>query len=201
MQFTQDFINKAYTYSSYRTLLDELLKENKTTGDDQSLDMLNYAKLNIQRMKRIDKTIQLSAELVKTVSELPEKITCLVITEGWCGDAAQIVPVLAKIAEKYPNKIDLRLILRDENPEIMDKYLTNGTRSIPKVIFLDSELTEITNWGPRPKKGQEIINNMKAMGYGYDYWKGELHTWYTFDKQKTIQAEMNDVLKSIGVKN
>jgi thiol-disulfide isomerase/thioredoxin len=200
MQFTQDFINKAFSYSSYRNLLDELLKENKTTGDDQSQDMLNYAKLNMQRMKRIDKTIQLTEDIKKTVSELLHKITWLVITEGWCGDASQIVPVLAKIAEEFPDKIELKLILRDENPEIMDNYLTNGTRSIPKVIFLDSNLNEITTWGPRPKKGQDIINNMKAMGYGYDYWKGELHTWYTFDKQKTIQAEMNEVLKSIKEK-
>lgn len=198
MIFNKDFIQNTFTYQSYRKLIDDLLKSNKTTGNDQSLEMLNYAKLNIQRMKRLEKTVVISEILKNTIKNLPEKQIWLIITEGWCGDAAQIVPVLAKLAELFPDKIELKLVLRDENLEIIDNYLTNGTRSIPKLIIIDpSTLTDITNWGPRPKKGQDIINNMKAMGYGYDYWKGELHTWYTFDKQKTIQEEINQLLSNI----
>ncbi len=130
-------------------MIDSLMAENKTTGTDQSEAMINYAKMNIQRMQRIDKTTALGEDIKNTLEKLNRKLIFYVLTEGWCGDAAQNVPVLALI-EKHTTNIELRLLLRDQNLEIMDHYLTNGGRSIPKLICVDAESgKELFEWGAK----------------------------------------------------
>ncbi|MCU0327201.1 MAG: thioredoxin family protein [Spirosomaceae bacterium] len=129
-------IEQAMTYGEYNTLLETLIKINQTTGTNQSADMIEYAKLNLQRIHRLDKTTVVDATLQEKVRTISGKYIWLVLTEGWCGDASQILPVVNKIAELNPN-IQLLFLLRDENLDIMDNYLTNGGRSqrSPRVIF------------------------------------------------------------------
>ena len=122
-KITRDIINVGWNYNNYRTKIDELFAAGKTTGDNHSEAMLNYTKLNIFRMKRLDKTTRLTENALTQIKRENRKITWLVITEAWCGDAAQIIPVLNKLSEENEN-IDLKLILRDENPEVMDQFLT-----------------------------------------------------------------------------
>ena len=78
------------------------------------------------------------------------------IAEDWCGDASSTVPVLAKLADAVPG-LELRVILRDQHPEVMDRYLTNGSRSIPIVIALDEQFRELGHWGPRPRELQAWV--------------------------------------------
>jgi hypothetical protein len=161
---TNELIEKAekYTYKGYRQLLESLMAEGKTTGTNQSPDMVEYAKLNNQRMARQDKTLTLLPEVHTALEYLNRNLNWLLITEGWCGDAAQNVPVIGKIAEAANGKINLQLVLRDENLELMDRYLTNGGRSIPKLICFDAETgEELGTWGPRPAEAQELFFSLK----------------------------------------
>ena len=117
--------------------------------------------------------------------------TWLVLTEGWCGDAAQSLPVIKALADLNP-QIRMRILLRDENPELMDLYLTNGiSRSIPKLIALDPTTgTELFTWGPRPTALQESFYGMRSEGLPYDVIKEELQRWYNTDRTVTIQQDL-----------
>lgn len=178
------------TYLTYRNLIDSLILQNKTTGNDQSEEMINYAKLNIQRMNRLDKTTILNDNWNPLFENLKSNLKWVVLTEGWCGDAAQILPVINKIAEASNGKIELELLLRDENLELMDKYLTNGGRAIPKLICYDENNKELWNWGPRPKVTQELVNQLKENKVDLNELKRQLHLWYTHDKTLNIQLEI-----------
>ena len=192
---TQELIDESMSYEAYRTLLDELLKDNKTTGEDQSDDMLNYAKMNIQRMKRLDKKMKLNDETIAVLSNLNQKQIWLTITEGWCGDAAQIVPVLNRIAGANSN-IDLRFILRDINLEVMDEFLTDGGRSIPKIIILNPETLDVlTTWGPRPQDLQAFfVEEKQKEGYTWSKLSKGLQLWYNKDKTEKIQSELMELI-------
>lgn len=194
---TEAVLHSAMNYDQYMTLLTDLLAEGKTTGDKQSEAMVGYGKMNVQRMKRLNKTIQLLPELEDVVQGLTRKMTFLVITEGWCGDAAQNVPVFNKLTE-HNNQIDVKLILRDENLEIMDGYLTNGGRSIPKLIALDSSTLEVIGtWGPRPETAQVMVSEFKKIENGdYSEFVKEVQLWYTKDKTNSMQQELITLLKA-----
>ena len=201
-RITRDIIEKAWTYDEYRTNVNELFEQGKSTGDNHSEAIMNYTKLNIFRMKRLDKTTRLTENALAQIQKENRKITWLVITEAWCGDAAQIIPVLNKLAEENEN-ISLKMILRDENLEVMDQFLTNGTRSIPILIVLDSESLEVLNsWGPRPVEVQEMVMEAKSNAANHpedskEIWeeaKKNAQLWYTKDKSKTIQAEVLGIM-------
>lgn len=190
--------DKSYTYREYRDMTDKLLSEGKTTGPDQSEAMIEYTKLNNVRMKRIEKTTEINEQIHNSVSAIEKKQLWLVISEPWCGDAANIVPVLALIAGKN-EKINFRIILRDENPEIMDKYLTNGGRAIPMLIIFDSDSgKELAVWGPRPSSLKSIIKELKNKpDYRFDELKKTIQLWYAENKSKDIQKEIFDLLNKI----
>ena len=188
------YIDASISYDAYREMIDKLLSQQKTTGTNHSEDMIHYTKMNVTRMKRLDKTTVISESLQKAVASVSTKMIWLVITEAWCGDAAQIVPVLNKIAELNPN-IEIRFILRDEHLELMDQYLTNGGRSIPKVIAIDESTNkEIFNWGPRPAGTQELFLKLKAEHENYMDVAEGLHRWYAKDKTLEIQKEFTALL-------
>lgn len=193
---TQDLIASSMDYRSYRKLLNDLFEEGKTTGTNHSESMMNYAKLNLQRMKKWDKIAKLSDELLLQLSKIKKKQDWIVLTEGWCGDAAQNLPVINKIAEAS-EYVTLRLLLRDENLDVMDCYLTNGGRSIPKLIIQDSETkSEIGTWGPRPEPAQQVMFEMKEAGdFSYELFSEKTHTWYAKDKTQTLQKELLAILK------
>lgn len=201
-KLTRDIIDKAWSYNDYRTKIDKLFAEGKTTGDNHSEAMMNYTKLNIFRMKRLDKTTRLTESALVQIQKENRKITWLVITEAWCGDAAQVIPVLNKLAEENKN-IDLKMILRDEHPKVMDQFLTNGARSIPILIVLDAATLEVLNsWGPRPMEVQKMVIDAKVkaqsiIGGGkelMDEVKKNAQLWYAKDKTKTIQEEILNIM-------
>lgn len=195
----QPYLDKAFTYPQYRDLIDRLLAEDKTTGTNHSEDYLNYTQLNVHRMERLDKTVALNDDLLAELRAIKQKLIWLVITEAWCGDAAQNIPLLNLMALQTPN-IELKLVLRDENLELMDQYLTNGGRSIPKLIILDAEtLTELATWGPRPAGAQVLLTEHKAnpTESHADFAK-KVQLWYAQDKTLSTQHELLALLKSVG---
>jgi len=192
---TPEIIDQAMDYEAYRSMIDDLLEEGKTTGTNHSDAMIDYTKMNVQRMKRLDKQVELSESLQEELEALDRKRIWLVLTEAWCGDAAQNVPVIAKMAEQTDN-IDLKFILRDENLEIMDEYLTNGGRSIPKLVCLDAEtLDELGSWGPRPVEAQQkAMQWKKDESISKEEWAEKLHKWYASDKTEQLQDEFEELI-------
>ena len=141
-------------------------------------------------MQRLDKTIVLSEDFKKTLDKITGDYLLLTLTEGWCGDAAQLVPLFACI-EKYHPKLKLKILLRDEHPQIMEKYLTNGSRSIPKIICLDEKtLIEKFNWGPRPEALQSLVIPMIKSGATKAEKSLFIQKWYNSDKTLTAQKEL-----------
>lgn len=190
----KEYIEKSMTFAEYIKLIDDLLLDGKTTGANQSDAMFNYGKLNRQRMQRLEKTVVLNESLREKVQNNKRKMIWLIITEGWCGDAAQNIPVIEKIAAEN-DAIETRYILRDENLELMDAYLTNNARSIPKLIALDAEsLEEIGTWGPRPKAAMDLFIEMRERGLEKPLMMENLQRWYIADKNQMIQTEFENLL-------
>ena len=189
-------LESTYTYQEYKDLVRSLLAEGKATGPNQSEDITNYSMLNDKRMKRLDKTIKISDQTISAIQNLKEPQTWLVLTEGWCGDAAQNLPVINKIAELNEN-IELKLVLRDENLELMDLFLTNGGQSIPKLIVLDKDHNALKTWGPRPAIATKLVADYKATHGVLDaQLKENLQVWYNKDKGKSTQDDFIKLIHS-----
>lgn len=191
-------LNKALSYSEYRKMAEVLHAVGKTTGADQSENMVNYSKMNEYRMKRLDKTMVLSAEIVAAMGALKTPQNWLVITELWCGDAAQNVPLMNKIAELNP-LIQMKLVLRDENPELMNLFLTNGGKSIPILIAINNQQEVLWKWGPRPVHAQNMLmayKNAPEPKMTYEAFAETLHKWYADDKTKSAQSELLQLIVS-----
>lgn len=184
-------IEKSYSYAEYRTLVTYLLKEGKSTGDEQSESLTKYSELNEVRMNRLEKTIQITEEVAHSLKNLKANYIWIVISEGWCGDAAQLLPIIYKMAE-LSKKIDLRIVLRDENEKLMNQFLTNGGKAIPKLLILDAEtFTVLSDWGPRPEGAKNLILDYKAQhGVVDEIAKTELQKWYLHDKGISTQKEI-----------
>lgn len=189
-------LKNTLSYQEYKDLIKSLLADNKSTGPNQSEDLTNYSLLNDTRMKRLDKTIKILEETENEIIKVKTPLTWLVITEGWCGDAAQNLPIIYKMAELNKN-IELKIVLRDENLELMDLFLTNGGRSIPKLIALDKENTVLYTWGPRPTVATKMVADYKEKQGVLDAdFKQSLQVWYNKDKGKSTQDDFVKLIKN-----
>ncbi|WP_017730341.1 thioredoxin family protein [Nafulsella turpanensis] len=191
-----EILQKGISFQEYIQLTEQLLAENKTTGTDHSEFMVEYTRLNMQRMRRLIKTTLLINELREVLDTLDKKMVWVVLTEAWCGDAAQIVPVIAEAAKYAGEKIELQLLLRDEHPEVMDQYLTNGGRSIPKLIALEAgSLQELGSWGPRPVAAQQMVMEAKAANLSKEDFIQRVHKWYADNKTLDTQKELLEKIR------
>jgi len=190
-------IEEGMNFQTYYSLTEKLVEEGKTTGPNQSEELANYTKLNLSRMKRLAKSTSLNDLLVEKINQIKRKTFFLVISEAWCGDAAQNVPLIAKAAE-FSSNIELKIILRDDNLDIMDSYLTNGGRSIPKVVAIDAESLEVIGeWGPRPAAAQELMLELKSNGTPYSEISEALQRWYITDKTNSFQADFGEMIDAV----
>lgn len=182
----------SHSYIEYRKLVADLLVENKSTGEEQSEELTNYSKLNDTRMHRLDKTIKLIPDFEAKMKGLKKEYIWLVLSEGWCGDAAQILPVLDKLATASDGKVEMKIALRDENEELMKLFLTNGGKAIPKVIIIDQKTSEVlVHWGPRPEGAFNLIQEYKKEhGVLDETAKTNLQLWYLHDKGHSVQNEI-----------
>lgn len=199
---TQKVIDQAFSYPQFVEFTTQLVVENRTTGNNQSEAYLDYTRMCLQRMRRWDKTAKVSLEMEGLVRSIKEEQVWLVVTEAWCGDGAQSIPYLAKLVDLNP-LIDLKIIMRDENPEIMDVYLTNGARSIPKLIAFTKDLkVEFFTWGPKP---EYLIKRHKAYKYDsqgktYKDFLEEIHLWYARNKNQDLEVELFPLIQSTLIK-
>ena len=189
-------LEKSLSYQQYRNAVAKLAEEGKTSGNEQLEHLINFTKLNEARMHRLDKTLTLNEETQLFLENLKKEYIWIVLAESWCGDAAQILPVLNKMAEAS-DKIDFRIVFRDENDDLMNQFLTNGTRSVPKLIILDKNTLEVkADFGPRPNGAKQLILDYKAAHGSIDETaKIELQKWYLQDKGISTQKEIVELMK------
>jgi hypothetical protein len=184
-------LQKSISYIKYRKTVSDLLLQGKATGDTQSSELTHYSLLNETRMNRLDKKVVIPEEHIQKLLNLRRQYIWLVISEGWCGDAAQLLPVLNKLELITPH-IEMKIVFRDENPQLMSLFLTNGSKSIPKLIVLDKATKNVLgHWGPRPKGATDLVKSYRQQ-YGKidDTLKTELQLWYLHDKGISAQDEV-----------
>jgi hypothetical protein len=184
----KEYFDNGISYAEYKEQMADDLASNS------DIKIKEYISLNQHRMHRVEKTFAMSDTLTQEVQNLQNKTYWLVLTEHWCGDASQILPALHKIEYVSEGKIEMKLVYRDQNLELMDQYLTNNGRSIPKLIQLDSKYNVIGVWGPRPAIAQKLVKELKSNPTTADTYANQLHLWYAKDKQKSLEIEISELL-------
>lgn len=182
---------KSHTYTKYRTIVTDLLAQGKSSGNEQSEQLTHYTSLNEVRMDRLDKKMVISEENIQKLISLRKDYIWLVLSEGWCGDSAQLLPIFNKMAG-LSEHIELKIVFRDENEKLMNAFLTAGAKSIPKLIIIDKKKGDVVgDWGPRPKGAAALIKSYRQQ-YGMidETAKTELQLWYLHDKGLTTQNEI-----------
>ena len=186
------------SYESLNDIFKQAVIDGKTTGHVQTQELVDFSKLNVQRMKRIGKTYVPSLNGIQN-RKLQNDIVFLTMTESWCGDGAQAVPVIARIADELG--IEHRYVLRDDNPELIDMHLTDGARSIPILMVLHRNNFELLGrWGSRPKAADQIMADWKELPelkISKEDVKTQIQVWYNNDKQHSIQKEIVEVLDQV----
>lgn len=157
-------------------------------------DYIDYTRLNWSRMNRWLKTGILSQELKNTLRQINAPQHWIVITEPWCGDAAHSVPFIELAARENP-LVRVTYELRDSEPFRINEYLTNGTKSIPKLIIRDAEGADLGTWGPRPADCQRVYQRLREEKADFERTKTEIQQWYNRNKGKDIQEELESTLK------
>jgi len=188
-------LDGSFGYNEYRTLVADHAANKTSTGPAQSEALTNYTLLSHTRMKRLDKTVKISEEIQEKFKNFTGNQTWVVLTESWCGDAAQSMPAMNKLADLAPN-ITFKVVLRDENLELMNAFLTNGSMSIPKLIILDNDNQEVlADWGPRPSTATAMVNDYKAEhGQLTPEFKKDLQVWYNKDKSESIIEDLTQLI-------
>jgi len=169
------------------TFLEDLLA---TPAQLDSDGLGKYIAINQQRVKRIRKTVQLTDATRIAVGAMPGGLKWLVINEHWCGDGAQILPVVEAVQQAAGGKVEVRALFRDQNLEVMDAFLTNGARGIPKVVGMDAEGRVYGTFGPRPEEASDLVKEIKADPERAHTYSEALHKWYAADKQQAIQRDL-----------
>ncbi|MBB3700260.1 thioredoxin family protein [Flammeovirga yaeyamensis] len=194
----KEYIEHAFTYEAYREALDALLAADPTIINYDDSQLVDYTRLNVSRMQRIDKTNRLRDDLREAARGLNRSVYWLVITEGWCGDAAQSIPIIAETAQ-VSEKIDLRFVLRDNNVDLMEQFLTNGSRSIPKLVVVCQKTYEVLGvWGPRPKELTDLIPEIKKeVNDNKQQFSIKVQQWYNKNKGKAVMKDLQGIIENI----
>ena len=182
-------IANSISYQDYK-IQHNLRIQREQNRKEQDISMLEYLKLNKTRMKRLDNQFELKSFDRKTIKKVADRYTWLVIAEPWCGDAAHVLPIINKMTSNC-SQVDFKIALRDQNPKLMDLFLTRGKKSIPKLIALNSNLDVLFTWGPRPAAAQKIVENevrihRKMTREG----QIELQKWYNENEGAEIEKEI-----------
>ncbi|MBJ6118314.1 thioredoxin family protein [Pontibacter sp. BT310] len=187
------------TYPEFKSLTEELIVQGKTTGDEQTEQKISFTKLNQQRMKRVEKQFVMQPELSELLAQKNLNWNWLILVEAWCGDGAQILPAIAAIAEQTPGII-LTVLLRDENPELMNTCLTNGSKAIPKLICEDAETGErLFTWGARPTAIQQQVVQLKAENpaIAHEELVQQVQLWYAKDRSQALQQDLINLVREV----
>ncbi|MFA5573509.1 MAG: thioredoxin family protein [Brumimicrobium sp.] len=175
-------------WDEYLQLFENILNNPSPNPPYDNPDYFNYLKLNHNRQNRWLKKGELNPQLVDIIKGIKEKQSWYLITEPWCGDAAHSVPFIYLLSQINPN-IELKIVLRDTEPFMIENYLTNGGKSIPKLVIRDENEKDLHVWGPRPDECQTLYQNLTKNEEDFETIKIALQKWYNEDKGVSIQEE------------
>lgn len=185
------------TWKEYLNKFERILEQEKPEEPYNDPEFLEYVKLNYSRLNRWLKKGEINQQLKNTLQNIDQKQTWYLITEPWCGDAAHSAPFIYLMAQENPN-ITLKIVLRDTPPLMIEDYLTNGGKSIPKLVIRDKNESDLFVWGPRPEDCQKVFEKLKKENADFEKSKIELQKWYNKDKGASIQTEFEKMLKPIA---
>lgn len=189
-------INKYVSYNEYLAQFrEQILVDDPILLSDIEKQHFEYRKLNLQRTLRIEKTFVPSEETRNIFASISAEQSWFVITESWCGDSSQSLPVIDGLI-KLSDKIEFNIVLRDSNPDFMNLYLTNGSKSIPKLVVFDKEGSELFQWGPRPKAAQDLFTLLKNEGLEKSEINKELHLWYARNRGIEVEKEITELVSN-----
>ncbi|WP_337873493.1 thioredoxin family protein [Ignavibacterium sp.] len=187
-------LKNALSYQQFLELSERNVKSvNPDLLNEADKAYYDYRKLNFARVSRLEKLYKPSEKALNIVRKISSPQIWLVITEDWCGDSAQTLPVIASLSELNEN-ISLKIVLRDANLDLMDLYLTHGKRSIPKMISFDSELNELFQWGPRPHKAKLLVDELRKQDLSKQDIIKQLHLWYAKDGGYSTEEEIIELI-------
>lgn len=189
----------ALTSADYRALFERIVASGEPYGPPGGGYGADYTKLNLARTRRIEKTLEVLPEVKKAMEQAVPQ-TWLVITEPWCGDSAQCLPVLLHLAQLAP-AINVRIALRDQDTALIDAFLTNGARSIPKLVAFDPTNERVLfTWGPRPQQAHDLVMANKTKPEVEQLSKEALaealHRWYHENAGVAVQQEMAELVRA-----
>lgn len=176
-------------FTEYLSYFDGILQAEVKPQPYDEPDYFDYTKLNWSRTNRWLKKGVLNARLKEVIEAIAEPQEWILITEPWCGDAAHSVPFIVMLAELNP-LIQLTIELRDQEPFRINEYLTNGGKSIPKLIIRNQEGKDIATWGPRPENAQAMYYKAQQDGLDFESFKEAIQKWYNLDKGESLQKEL-----------
>ncbi|MEZ5009009.1 MAG: thioredoxin family protein [Chitinophagales bacterium] len=183
-------------WNEYNTLFEQILSGEYNQAPYNSPEYMNYVKMNQSRSNRWLKGDVLNEALVEKIKAIDTPQQWIVITEPWCGDAAHSVPVLARLSQENP-LIDFKIELRDNGKNMIDNYLTNGGKSIPKLVVRNSQGEDLFTWGPRPKAAQQIMLDFQKTDLPIIEKHKRIQKWYAKDKGASLQEELMELLVEV----
>lgn len=181
------------TWEGYLEKFEEVLAQETPQPPYDEPMYMEYFKLNRSRQKRWLKTAEINERLKTVIKGIKEKQTWYLITEPWCGDAAHNVPFIYMMTELNAN-ITLKIVWRDVEPYMINDYLTNGGKAIPKLVIRDKNEKDLHTWGPRPDECQVLFTRLKEENADFEKQKIELQNWYNKDKGESLQNEFLKML-------
>ncbi|HBB80985.1 MAG TPA: hypothetical protein DHU80_03405 [Cryomorphaceae bacterium] len=181
------------TYDQYSELNKAYAKQGKTSGE-QKESYVGYTKLGAARLRRWEKLYKSEQEYLDEITSLVSPgEQWLVFSETWCGDAAHMLPFVHQWSKHA--KVPLRIIMRDEHPTLMDEFLTNGGRSIPKLVRISADGMVLGTYGPRPSALVAHLAEWKSKAsFDYKEWTLFAQDWYNQDKGKSIESDFIELL-------
>lgn len=189
--------HEGLTYETYLERWKARMEVPVAGMDKAQRKLYHYAKYNLERSERVSREYKASDRLLTAVGSVEEPQLWMVITEEWCGDSAFNLPIIAAAATRNP-QIALRILPRDANLDVMDLYLTEGARSIPKLVAFAPDGEELFTWGPRPEPARLLRLRLKEAGAQPQELTAALVDWYDAGGWQVVDDELAAALESVA---
>jgi hypothetical protein len=190
------YLSQGLTYAAFRAEWERRLAEKPADRDARK--MQHYRRYNLERTDAVESDYAPSDEALAALRALDRDQVWLVLTEDWCGDSSFLLPVVARMAREA-SRVDLRILPRDEHLDLMDQYLTNGGRGIPKLLALDARTgDELFTWGPRPDAAAAKFLELKGQGLEKPQIVAGLMEWYDAGGWRAAEDELTALVRAVA---
>lgn len=187
--------HQGLTYTAYTEAWEEKLNRSMAELSSDERRYLHYVRYNWERAAAVEQAYTASAELKEVMAAISSPQLWMVLTDDWCGDSAFSLPIIARAAS-LSDQVTLRILRRDDNLDIMDQYLTNGSRSIPKLVAFSEDGEELFQWGPRPADAAALREKLIAEGAEGKDVVEQLIGWYEDGGYEDVEEELISCVKA-----